>query len=67
MTLSKLKALRKAAFIPGPSFDFDGDGYVGQKEFFIGKLFDKDGDGKLNEEERATAMNALKNVSTFKL
>ena len=51
---------------PDISFDLDGDGYVGNKDYVFGKLFDKDGDGKLNAEERKNAEDALKAVSEFK-
>lgn len=47
------------------SFDLDGDGYVGNKDFVLSKIFDKDGDGKLNEQERKNADEALKAVSFY--
>ena len=49
--------------MPHPSFDLDGDGHVGDRDYFLAKRFDKDGDGKLNEKEKAEAIAAIKNVS----
>ena len=49
--------------MPDMSFDLDGDGYVGNKDFVLSKIFDKDGDGKLNAEERKNADDAIKGVS----
>lgn len=48
------------------SFDLDGDGYVGNKDYILSKLYDKDGDGKLNAEERKNAEDAIKSVSRHK-
>ncbi len=59
MTLSKLKALHRARKSPDPSYDLDGDGLVGARDYFLAKRFDIDGDGKLNEREKANAINAL--------
>jgi len=47
------------------SFDLDGDGYVGNKDYVLSKVFDKDNDGKLNAEERKNALDAIKAVSPF--
>lgn len=49
-----------AEFIPHPSFDIDGDGIVGGRDLVIAKRFDLDGDGMLNEQERKSALDALK-------
>lgn len=51
---------RKAHLLPDPSYDLDGDGYVGGRDLVIAKHFDKDGDGRLNTAEKANAMQALK-------
>ena len=51
---------------PDISFDLDGDGFVGGRDFVISKIFDKDGDGKLNAEERKAADDAVRNVSNSK-
>jgi hypothetical protein len=42
-----------------PSFDLDGDGHVGDRDYFLSKHFDKDGDGKLNAKEKAEAVAAI--------
>ena len=49
--------------MPHPSFDLDGDGHVGDRDYFLAKRFDKDGDGRLNEKEKAEAVAAIKSVS----
>ena len=68
------EALRELEDLPSPkkrkikrertqihsSFDLDGDGVVGVKEFAISSFYDVDGDGKLNEAERQNAMNAIR-------
>lgn len=51
------------AKIPDISFDLDGDGNVGGRDYVISKLFDKNGDGKLDAQERKAADEAIKNVS----
>ena len=48
---------------PDMSYDLDGDGVVGNRDFVLAKLFDKDQDGKLNEQERKNAEEAIRNVS----
>ena len=48
--------------MPHISFDLDGDGFVGGRDYVISKYHDKDGDGKLNAEERKAAEEAVKNV-----
>ena len=61
---AQLFASRKAEKKPHISFDLDGDGIVGNKDYVISKLFDKDKDGRLNTSERAAADEAMKNVSS---
>jgi hypothetical protein len=58
---SELMQVRRRSTIPDPSYDFDGDGVVGQLDYFIGKCFDKDADGRLTASERGRAENAIKN------
>ena len=53
---------RRQERIPDLSFDLDGDGLVGNRDYVIAKLFDKDQDGKLNAQERKAALEALSNV-----
>ena len=61
MTRTKLLELRKKENIPDISYDLDGDGYVGGRDYVLSKRFDVDGDGKLNEKEKKTALEAINN------
>lgn len=54
-TRTELLQHRKKSFIPDPSYDLDGDGYVGQQDYVLSKLFDADKDGKLDSEEKKKA------------
>ena len=47
--------------MPHISYDLDGDGHVGNRDYFLAKHFDKDKDNKLNETELAEARQAIKN------
>jgi len=58
-TRTELVAARRAEKHPDISFDVDGDGVVGQRDYFVGKHFDRDHDGHLNDEEKAAAVQAL--------
>ena len=64
-TRTKLGEQRRAERIPHISYDLDGDGYVGGKDYVVAKHFDKDHDGRLDASERKAAMEALSNVSIF--
>lgn len=61
-TRTKLAEQRRKERVPHISYDLDGDGYVGGKDYVVAKQFDKDGDGRLDAEERKAAMEALSNV-----
>ena len=61
MTRTKLLERRKKEKIPDISYDLDGDGYVGGRDYVLAKRFDVDGDGKLNEIEKKNALEAIKN------
>ena len=61
MTRTKLLEQRKKENIPDISYDLDGDGYVGGRDYVLSKRFDVDGDGKLNEIEKKNALEAIKN------
>ena len=52
--------------MPDTTFDLDGDGCVGPRDYFIASKFDKNHDGTLDAEERREAMEALKNVSNLR-
>lgn len=54
-TRSELLEVRKKVQNPDISFDLDGDGVVGGKDYLIGKRFDYDNDGKLSPDEQLKA------------
>eukprot|EP00933_Yihiella_yeosuensis_P065018 TRINITY_DN6861_c0_g1_i1.p1 TRINITY_DN6861_c0_g1~~TRINITY_DN6861_c0_g1_i1.p1 ORF type:complete len:650 (+),score=120.61 TRINITY_DN6861_c0_g1_i1:61-2010(+) len=58
---SELFQARKQGRIPDASYDFDGDGVVGQLDYFVGKCFDSNADGRLTTGERRRADQALEN------
>ncbi|CAD7945145.1 unnamed protein product [Amoebophrya sp. A25] len=60
-TRTSLMESRKQQSVPHISYDIDGDGVVGARDYFIGKSFDKDRDDRLSESERKEAIKALKN------
>lgn len=45
--------------MPHISYDLDGDGIVGQNDYFLAKRFDLDQDGQLNATEKQNALKAL--------
>jgi len=59
-TRTKLNEMRHKEKVPHISYDLDGDGYVGGRDYVIAKQFDKDGDGRLNTNEKKNAMSAIK-------
>ena len=61
MTRTKLLERRKKEKIPDISYDLDGDGYVGGRDYVLSKRYDVDGDGKLNEIEKKNALEGIKN------
>lgn len=64
-TRTELMENRKRDNLPHISYDLDGDGFVGNRDYVISKIYDKDGDGKLNAQERKNAEEGVKNVSTL--
>lgn len=58
-TRAELQQARQKSRVPDSSYDFDGDGVVGQLDHFIGRCFDKDNDGRLTRSERGRAKKAL--------
>lgn len=64
-TLTDMQARRRKDNIPDISYDLDGDGIVGNRDYVLAKMFDKDKDGKLNAEETKSAHKAINNVSIF--
>jgi hypothetical protein len=59
MTKTKLLAERRAEKIPHISYDLDGDGYVGGKDYVIARRFDIGQKNYLTKEERGEAFAAL--------
>ena len=60
MTRTQLIEKRKQERIPDKSYDLDGDGYVGGRDYVLAKRFDFDGDGKLNSAEKNAAFDAIR-------
>eukprot|EP00927_Polykrikos_kofoidii_P043921 TRINITY_DN38014_c0_g1_i1.p1 TRINITY_DN38014_c0_g1~~TRINITY_DN38014_c0_g1_i1.p1 ORF type:complete len:716 (+),score=125.83 TRINITY_DN38014_c0_g1_i1:139-2148(+) len=59
---SELQQARIASRVPDPkTYDLDGDGAVGQKDFLAARYFDRDCDGRLTSAERKQADEAIKN------
>lgn len=59
MTLTKLKEARRIEHMPDISYDLDGDGYVGGRDYVVARRFDQGFKNYLTEEEQATAKKAL--------
>lgn len=53
--------LRKREFLPDISYDLDGDGYVGGRDYVIGRRFDEGLKNYLTPQERQKAIEAVKN------
>ena len=60
-TQTQLLLARKDEFRADPSYDLNGDGAVGPREYFIATRFDKGQKGKLTDEERKACLEAIKN------
>mmetsp|Transcript_112746 Transcript_112746/g.324020 ORF Transcript_112746/g.324020 Transcript_112746/m.324020 type:complete len:622 (-) Transcript_112746:86-1951(-) len=60
-TRADLQQARHRSRVPDSTYDFDGDGVVGQLDHFIGRSFDKNNDGSLTQSERRRAKEALDN------
>lgn len=58
---TELQLARKAQKIPDKSYDFDGDGHVGQRDVFLGKHFDQDHEDRLHPHEQERAVAELNN------
>lgn len=58
-TQTQLLQERKAAMIPDKSYDLDGDGAVGQKDYFLARQFDTEKKGFLTSPERKKCQEAL--------
>lgn len=63
MTRTKLIERRKKEKLPDPSYDIDGDGFVGGRDYFIARHFDNGAKNYLTPEERENLFKALAEVS----
>jgi hypothetical protein len=61
-TRSELLEVRKIEQKPDISFDLDGDGVVGGRDYLIGKRFDVEQNGKLSPEQLKHARNMMDQV-----
>ena len=55
--------MRKRESVPDISYEIDGDGFVGGKDYVIARRFDNGQKNFLTDEEKKAAMQALKDVS----
>ncbi|CAD7949788.1 unnamed protein product [Amoebophrya sp. A25] len=60
-TRTEMRIDQVADRVPDLSYDFDGDGVVGQRDYFVGRFFDTEKKGSLTSEQRATAEKELQN------
>lgn len=63
-TRTSLMKTQKESLVAHPSYDIDGDGFVGEKDILIAKMFDANKDGILDAKERANAMSNLEKYTT---
>ena len=56
---------RKKEILPDVSYDLDGDGFVGGRDYVVARRFDEGFKNYLTKEERDKAIEAVKNVSYF--
>lgn len=59
MTVTKLKEMRKREILPDLSYDLDGDGFVGGRDYVVARRFDEGFKNYLTEEERGKVKKAL--------
>lgn len=62
-TRTKLIQSRKQEILPDISYDLDGDGFVGGRDYVVARRFDEGFKNALTKEEREKAIEAVKNVS----
>lgn len=55
---------RKKEVIPDASYDLDGDGFVGGRDYVVARGFDEGFKNYLTPEERNRAIEAVKSVSS---
>lgn len=59
MTFTKLKEIRKNEVLPDISYDLDGDGFVGGRDYVIARRFDEGFKNYLTAEEKENVKKAL--------
>jgi hypothetical protein len=62
-TRTKLIDNRKKEILPDISYDLDGDGFVGGRDYVVARRFDEGFKNSLTKEERERAIEAVQNVS----
>ena len=63
LTRSKMYECRKKEALPDISYDLDGDGYVGGRDYVVARRFDEGFKNYLTPEEKQKAIDAVKSVS----
>lgn len=63
LTRSKMYECRKKEVLPDISYDLDGDGYVGGRDYVVARRFDDGFKNYLTVDERQRAIDAVKTVS----
>jgi hypothetical protein len=54
---------RKKEILPDISYDLDGDGFVGGRDYVVARRFDEGLKNHLTKEEKNKAIESVKNVS----
>jgi hypothetical protein len=52
MTYTKLKEMRRKEVLPDLSYDLDGDGFVGGRDYVIARRFDEGFKNYLTQDEK---------------
>jgi len=60
-TRTEMIAIRKKEILPNISYDLDGDGSVGNRDYVLARKFDQGSKNYLTSSERLTAIAAMKN------
>jgi hypothetical protein len=64
-TRTRMLETRKKEVIPDGSYDLDGDGFVGGRDYVVARRFDEGFKNYLTPAERTQAIEAVKNVSSI--
>lgn len=65
MTRTRLIENRKREALPDLSYDIDGDGFVGGRDYVVARRFDQGQKNFLTDEEREVLFEQLANVSNI--